>query len=198
MIIAGVGSLAGCNTSPFGNLRNPRAATQTQDVADTPAGATAPTFATAIGGSSTNNKGISTPILRRPAVCDQSSSWDFPVSNTSKDGYQTVAPGSPGNGQLHVCSYAIMNGPNQQDLSLYQAGATVTSGNNVTCNPPPKPFLVYHLAPYEVITRGSGIGTLYSVDPDQGICAHRSIGANGGNAMYPLSVEFTYAIYLEK
>src|SRR5664280_722657 len=93
-----------------------RQAPLNEDVADAAVGAPPSVFATGIGGAGTNNKGYPRPVLKLPTVCDNSSFWDFPLVGT-KDGYQTVTQTALGNGQIHVCSYAIMNGANPQDVS---------------------------------------------------------------------------------
>ena len=102
-----------------------------------------------------------------------------------------ITPIGTGNDQLRICSYSIINGSSAQDVELFTGTTSASSGSGNVCGltNDQSPYMTYHLGPYEAITRGSGIGLLYSLNPGAGICVHRK--QNGTN---PLDIEITYAI----
>jgi hypothetical protein len=105
----------------------------------------------------------------------------------------TITGVAAGTMELRVCSYAILNGGTAQDVQLYEGLATAQSGSGNSCGINPssqKPYMTYHLGPYEAISRGSGVGTLYALGTNSGICVRRV--QNGTNS---LGIELTYAIF---
>ena len=130
--------------------------------------------------------------IRNITVCDSDVHWDAPNQGTS-DGFTEITGVAAGTTQLRVCSYAITNGSVAQDVALYTGNTSASSGSGNVCGVNPgsqKPFMTYHLGPYEAITRGSGVGVLYTLGTNSGICVHRM--QNGTN---PLGIEVTFTIY---
>lgn len=100
-------------------------------------------------------RGSSTLGFRARALvaCDQHSSRDV-----KKAGEYGLA-GAAGKA-VHVCSFSISNGSVAQDVQ-FVSGTEACSGSGCTCNGNPV-SAKFHLAPYQFITQGSGVGVVFT------------------------------------
>ena len=178
--------VAGCRTA-----HNTDTVTPTRDAATAYMNGTITGSMMTVGGLGSNSMNGSPTPVQPITVCDKNAMWDAPKVGANDD-FVTITGVGSGLLFLRVCSYAIMNGPTAQDVQFYAGGSTVSSGNGKSCglSRTDQPFMTYHLGPYESITRGVGVGALYGLAVNKGICVHRL-----QNGTSPLSIELTYAIY---
>lgn len=189
--LLGCAALAGCRTATPGKAAVEAASTTaTRDAATSFNNATNTGSVIAVGGFAASSTPSSGPAVKDVTVCDSAVTWDAPTGGKS-DGYTTITGVATETTQLRVCSYAVMNGGTAQDVAFYMGGqnASSSSGNVCGLTSGSQPFMVYHLGPYQVLSRGSGLGVLYSLRTNSGICIHRVSGQS------PLGVEVTYTIY---
>jgi hypothetical protein len=194
---------AGCRTSDRSARPQTSSSSSTRDDADAYRGAVSTNTAITVGGLASSTIPANGPNVAQITVCDAASQWDAPSGGAS-DGYFLITDVAIRPAQLRICSYAIMNGASAQDLAFYLAtGQAVSSSGNVCAftssvakpglaaiQTVPPPFMTYHLGPYETISRGSGLGVLFSLPANSGICVHRL-----GSGANPVGIEVTYAAY---
>jgi hypothetical protein len=198
----------GCHSAIQPHATSP---SQTQDSADAVLNTPASKFGIQIAGYGSNDgqsplTKVTPPNAVGVVACDKfgRAYLSDAAKPGNNDDYWVVGTlNTPQFQQMRICSYGIMNGPVAQHIQI--TGGNPISGQNGLCQIPdnspgsynPGVQLEYDLAPYETITRGTGVGVVALLLPGANYCIHRvpAKSADPKALLGPVAVEVTYAGY---